>query len=113
MPTFTFIPQNVSIDVEENVKLLVAARRARVPIRFGCAACSCGTCAVAVKPSDKDGLTPMRDNEKNLLNRMKLPIDGSVRLSCQARIQSGTCVVDLDFQETYSPDQGDDENASS
>lgn len=108
MPTFTFIPQKVTIDVEDNVKLLVAARRAQVPIRFGCAACSCGTCAVSVKTSDKDGLTPMRENERKLLNRMKLPLDGSVRLSCQARIQSGTCEVDLDFQDTYSPDQGDD-----
>ncbi len=108
MPTLTFLPQKVMIEVEENVKILVAARRARVPIRFGCAACSCGTCAVSVKTSDAQTLTSMKENEQKLLSRMKLPIDGSVRLSCQARIQSGSCEVDLDFQDTYSPDQGDE-----
>lgn len=106
MPTVIFQPAHVSIDVEENTKLLVAGRRAKVPIRFGCAACSCGTCAVSVEV--KGTLSEMKDNEKDLLARMKLPVDGSVRLSCQARILTGTAAVDLSFQETYSPDQGDD-----
>lgn len=106
MPTVRFLPSQTSIDVEENTKILVAGRRARVPIRFGCAACSCGTCAVRVEV--RGTLSAMKENERALLERMKLPIDGSVRLSCQARIIQGAADVDLAFQDTYSPDQGED-----
>lgn len=108
MPRLIFLPQQTEIEVEENTKILIGARRARVPIRFGCAACSCGTCAVKIALEDSGALSSMKDNEKSLLQRMKLSCDGDVRLSCQARILAGTCKVDLDFQDTYSPDQGDE-----
>lgn len=108
MPKITFNPDSKVVEVEENTKLLVAATRSRVKIRFGCASCRCGTCGVAVDA--KDGkLTPMRDDEKALLTRMKLPTNGTVRLACQARILDGSVAVDLAFQQTYSPDQGDDD----
>jgi hypothetical protein len=38
-----------------------------------------------------------------MLESIDLPLDGSVRLACQARILEGEIVVDLDFQNTYSP----------
>lgn len=107
MPTVIFQPSGTAIDVEENTKILVAGRRAKVPIRFGCAACSCGTCAVKVDV--RGTVSEMKDNERALLNRMKLPVDGTVRLSCQTRVMQGAVDVDLAFQETYSPDQGDDD----
>jgi hypothetical protein len=49
----------------------------------------------------------MKDNERELLSRMRLPVDGSVRLACQARILAREVDVDLDFQHTYSPDDGE------
>jgi hypothetical protein len=63
----------------------------------------------------------MRSDERALLERMGLPLDGSVRLACQTRAMAGEIAVDLDFQNTYSPDDmddveedddGDDEDAS-
>ena len=107
MPTINFLPQNIKIEAETNSKLLVTANRNKIPLRFGCAACRCGTCGVKLETNNPDNLSPMRDNEKKLLARMQLPIDGSVRLACQTRVLAGHVTVDLDFQNTYSADDGD------
>jgi len=106
MPKLIFTPIGVDFDVESNTKILAAANRNKVVMRFGCASCRCGTCAVKV--SAPENLSLMKDDEKNLLERMKLDLDGTVRLACQARIMQSEVSVDLDFQDTYSPDQGDD-----
>ena len=82
-----------------------AATRNKVPIRFGCASCRCGTCGVAV--SGNADLSKMKHDEQALLLRMGLETDGSIRLACQTRINSGHVVVDLAFQDTYSPDDND------
>ncbi len=105
MPKVAFKPQNVTVDVEPSTKLLVAATRNKIPIRFGCASCRCGTCGIAVSGSGQ--LTKMKSDEKALLEKMGLETDGTVRLACQTRIESGEVTVDLDFQATYSPDDGD------
>ena len=73
----------------------------KIPIRFGCASCRCGTCAVRV--SGNGELSPMADNEKELLATMSLSTGGDIRLSCQARALDGTTEVDLDFQDEYDP----------
>jgi len=106
MPKLFFTPIGVSCDVESNTKILAAANRNKVVMRFGCASCRCGTCAVKV--TSPENLSLMKDDERNLLQRMKLDLDGTVRLACQARIMLETVSVDLDFQDTYSPDQGDE-----
>jgi ferredoxin len=107
MPKLKFSPkdaQAVEAVVEPNTKILAAANRLKVPIRFGCASCRCGTCGVAVAGGT---LSPMRSDERALLERMGLTSDGSVRLACQARVVDGEVAVDLAFQDTYSPDQGE------
>jgi ferredoxin len=106
VPKVRFIPVGQEFDVEPSTKLLAVAIRNKVKIRFGCASCRCGTCGVAVAGGT---LSPMRPDEKALLAKMALPTDGTVRLACQTRIVSGTVTVDLDFQDTYSPDQGEDD----
>ena len=105
MAKIKFNPQSVEIEVETNTKILSAAMRAKVPIRYGCAACKCGTCGVQVEVNGE--LSTMASDEKTLLGRMNLATDGTIRLACRARIIKGEVLVDLDFQETYSPDQGE------
>lgn len=114
MPQITFEPSHTEVDVEPNTKILLAARKGKVPLRYGCASCRCGTCAVQV--SNKEALSAMRPDEEALLKRIGLPLDGSVRLSCQARISSDVA-IDISFQDTYSPDDiegdgGEDERES-
>jgi ferredoxin len=104
MPKLLFIPVNHSVDVAEGSKILASAVKAKIPIRFGCGACRCGTCAVEV--SGDGVLSPMAANEKELLTKIGLPTDGHIRLACQARCVSGEKTIDLDFQDKYSPDTG-------
>lgn len=103
MPKVKFLPSDKTVEVSSGTKLLVAAIRNKVPIRYGCAACQCGTCAVKIGGEDFI-LSVLEEDEKKLLAKMSLSLDGSVRLSCRARLESGEVTVDLDFQETYSPD---------
>lgn len=105
MSKVIFKPTGTAIEVDLDTKILLASRKANVALRYGCASCRCGTCAVAVTPPA--ALTPMKQNEKELLERMKLPIDGTVRLSCQAKI-CADIEIDISFQDTYSPDDGDE-----
>lgn len=101
---YIFLPLKQAVDVNSGCKILVAARKGKIKMRYGCVSCRCGTCAVQVSPSSN--LVPMAEDEKELLTRMQLPVDGSIRLGCQTKIACGTVEVDLDFQAKYSPDQG-------
>lgn len=111
MPKLTFLPAAATFEVESNTKILAAANRNKISMRFGCASCRCGTCAVSV--TGQNNLSAMKTDEKELLERMKLVTDGSVRLACQARVMQDEVTVDLDFQDTYSPDQGDEDDDDS
>lgn len=116
MPKVTFLPADLSAEVEPNTKILAAAKRAKAEIRFGCAACRCGTCAVRIVSQQSEEsalLSAMGSDESTLLKRMGLPGDGSIRLACRARIQDGSVKIDLNFQNEYSPDQLADEEHSS
>jgi len=98
-----FQPDQAAFEASAPTKLLIAARKAKTEIKFGCASCLCGTCAVRIIALNGE-LSPMRDNEKALLEKMKLLTDGTIRLACQARIMEGKVIVDLSFQNEYSPD---------
>lgn len=104
MAEFIFKPCNKAVNVGTGCKILVAARKGKIKMRYGCVSCRCGTCAVKVDPAAN--LMPMADDERALLTSMNLPTDGSIRLGCQTRIKDGTVNVDLDFQDKYSPDKG-------
>lgn len=104
MPKITFEPGHLEVEVDSGSKVLLAAKKAKAPLRYGCAACRCGTCAVEVSPSAS--ISPMRGDEEALLKRMNLPLDGTVRLSCQSRVV-GDVSIDISFQDKYSPDDGD------
>lgn len=106
MTKVTFTPINKSVDAPAEQKLLIAARKNQIPIRFGCASCRCGTCAVRVLTPE--AFHPLSADELALLHRMKLPTTGEIRLACQAKLTGKLdAQIDLDFQDTYSPDDGD------
>ncbi len=109
MPVIEFRPGLEKVEVPENTKLLVAGRKAGVEIRFGCGACQCASCAVKIL-AGQESLIPMKQNEIDLLKRVGLPTSGEIRLSCQARICGDHCIVDLSFQDMYSPDKGLDQD---
>jgi len=102
MPKVHFTPANVSIEVDAGTKLLAAATRSKVGIRFGCAALRCGTCGVKVSGTGE--LTPLAADEIAMLERLRLPTSGEVRMACRTKIMSGDVTIDLAFQDSYSPD---------
>ena len=82
-------------------KLLAIAIRNKVPIRFGCSSCRCGTCAIKL---NKGKLSDIQLDEHQLLEKLDIyQSDQSVRLSCRARVLDSDCEVDLKFQKTYDP----------
>ena len=104
MPRITFLPSNVVAEVDEGTKVLVAARKAKVPIEFGCASCRCGTCGIEVSGR----LKAPKANEIELLEKMSLSTSGNIRLACQTRIGSEDITVDIGFHGKYNPDTGMD-----
>ncbi|MBP6217567.1 MAG: 2Fe-2S iron-sulfur cluster binding domain-containing protein [Oligoflexales bacterium] len=111
-PTICFLPEDKPVQCEPFTKILAAAIREKVNIRFGCAACRCGTCAVAIETTQPGTrISPMQDNEMKLLSSMGLNCDGSVRLACQTKIEYGEIIVDLEFQDSYDPDKRIDPQA--
>jgi ferredoxin len=106
MPTLRFLPQGQTITVEPQTKILVAANKNKIDLRYGCGAARCGTCGIKVSGGE---LAPMTEAEKTLLTRLKLSLDGNIRLACQTRVISGDVDVDLGFQDEYSSDIGFEE----
>ena len=110
MSKITFLPGQQTAEALPDQKILVTARKNKIEIRFGCASCRCGTCGVKV--SDPTAFAPMKPDEETLLARMKLPTSGIVRLACQARTTGAVDTsVDISFQDTYSPDDGDEDGS--
>jgi ferredoxin len=97
-----FVPSGQVVTVAPGTKILAAARRNQVAIRFGCGACRCGTCGIAIQGAEN--LAPMQDDERELLTRIGLDTGGEIRLACRAKIETGEVTVDIDFQDTYSPE---------
>ncbi|MBL8965433.1 MAG: (2Fe-2S)-binding protein [Spirochaetaceae bacterium] len=65
--------------------LLVALQRGGLRHRSDCGGKAlCGTCRVRVLAGG-DGLSPMTERERARLEAVGEPLDGSVRLACQAR----------------------------
>ncbi len=111
MPKITFLPSHTIVDVNVDSKVLASAIRNKIPIRYGCGACRCGTCGIAVDDSSAK-LSEIDIHEMAMLKKIGLATDGSVRLACKTKIISGDLIVDLDFQDTYSPGEDFEEENS-
>lgn len=101
-PVVIFMPTGTQVEIDSGTKILVAARQGGIPIRFMCASLRCGTCGVKVDASSGKLSEPAPD-EIAMLQRLKLPVDGSIRMSCRTRIIGGEVSIDLDFQDSYDP----------
>lgn len=81
--------------------LLVSLQRAGAPLRHDCGGKAlCGTCRVRVL-SGAEGLSPMGERERLRLEAVGAPLDGSVRLACQARASR-----DAEIEALLGPAEG-------
>jgi len=88
MARLRFLPadggQAFALPLSPALSLLVTLMREGAPLRHDCGGkARCGTCRVAV--DDGRALSPMLGAERERLSSLGLPLDGSVRLACQAR----------------------------
>lgn len=75
----------LGVEASSAFSLLVSLQRAGAPLRHDCGGKAlCGTCRVRVL-AGAAGLSPMGERERLRLEAVGAPLDGSVRLACQAR----------------------------
>jgi hypothetical protein len=63
---------------------------------------------VLIVDGSRGRVSEMAADELAMLSRLKLPVDGTVRMACRTRIEEGKVQVDLDFQDTYDPADNSD-----
>ena len=95
MPQILFLPMQVTVSVDEGTKILVAARRNKIPITFSCGVCHCGTCVVKVVDASQGVLTEKKDNESELLQKLGFGDNESMRLACQTKVMAGFVTIEL------------------
>ena len=93
MASITFLPSNQKFDVPDNSKVLAVATKNKVNISFSCGACRCGLCFFDVGGNAK--LSTMSSDEKEILEVINQPTNGSVRMACKTFVESGDLVVNL------------------
>jgi 2Fe-2S ferredoxin len=93
MPKITFLPMNLTLEVQRDQSILDIAIDHDVPLQHACGGfCACTTCHVIVK-SGGQGLSPMEDEEQERLERLG-DIDQNSRLGCQSKV-IGDVVVEV------------------
>lgn len=91
MPKVTITTDDLTIDVEDNYKLIDLAEDHDTSILFGCRDGACGACMVRVKDG-KENLSPMGEDEKDFLETMAAEDDE--RLACQCTV-SGDVTLEV------------------
>ncbi len=84
MPTITFDPSNVSINVDEGTPLVELETIENNEIPFGCRAASCGTCTIKVH-TGAENLSHITQEETELLDDLDLD-KKTHRLACQCTV---------------------------
>lgn len=100
MPTVTFLNdpgpdgKPKSIEVPAGTSILEAAKRAHAQVGYACGGvCACSTCHVYVR-SGQATLSPQKDKEEDILDKA-FDVRANSRLSCQARLASGSVEVEI------------------
>ena len=93
MPTVTFLPMGLSVEVKEGKTILQAAVDNHIDLPHACGGnCSCTTCHVIVRQGEEN-LSEIEEEEDNRLD-MAAGLTIHSRLGCQARI-CGDVIVEV------------------
>ncbi|MGQ0510230.1 MAG: ISC system 2Fe-2S type ferredoxin [Betaproteobacteria bacterium] len=94
LPHATLCPQGVEIDAAEGETLCNILLANHVDIEHACEkSCACTTCHVVVR-AGFDSLDPAEEKEEDLLDKA-WGLEGTSRLSCQARMRGADLVVEI------------------
>lgn len=99
MPTVTFFPMGLSVEVKEGKTILQAAVDNHIDLPHACGGnCSCTTCHVIVRQGEEN-LSEIEEEEDNRLD-MAAGLTIHSRLGCQARI-CGDVIVEVHKFSTH------------
>ena len=94
MPKVTFVPDDLSIDVEPGTTILRAAKRVGAEVGDACGGnCACSTCHVYVR-SGLSTLSEQEDEESDILDKA-FAVKSTSRLGCQSRVGDDDVVVEI------------------
>ena len=98
MPKITFLPVNMTIEVQKGDSILDAAITNDVPLQHACGGfCACTTCHVQVR-AGANHLSPIEGEEEDRMVTLEGKTDVS-RLSCQARVLGDVTVEIVNLDE--------------
>ena len=89
MPRVTFLPQQVSVTVEEGTTILKAARELKVELRTDCEFGWCGTDPFIIVSGQENLSEPEEDERENIRMNHFPP---NVRMACVARVRGDVVV---------------------
>jgi 2Fe-2S ferredoxin len=98
----TFLPENITVDAEEEDTVLEAARANGIPLEHNCGGnCSCTTCHVIVRDGEGN-LSHMEEEEEDRLEECE-ELTPTSRLGCQARI-TGDLTIEIPERDPFKLD---------
>lgn len=88
----TFLPANITVEVEEGTSVLDAALNHAVDLEHNCGGnCACSTCHVIVQEG-MESLSPQSEEEEDQLDDAE-GLTTRSRLACQAKISGPVVIV--------------------
>jgi ferredoxin, 2Fe-2S len=112
MPRVRFSDVDLEAEVPAGTTILEAARRAGAPVGSHCGGvCACSKCHVYVEGG---ALSPMADDEREMLDLAARELRPESRLGCQARLLEGTVTLRISqesFEEYLDGEPHDRERA--
>lgn len=99
MPKITFMPMNVTVEVEEGTTLLEAAHHHHVPLEGACeGSLACSTCHVILPARWHGQIAPASEEEEDILDKA-FGVTPTSRLGCQIEVTR-----EMDGMEVLIPD---------
>lgn len=99
MPSITFLPMNVTVDVAPGTTILQAAHKHDIDLEGACeGSLACSTCHVIIAPEWYDKLPEATEGEEDMLERA-FGLTPTSRLGCQVELSE-----DLDGLKVTIPE---------
>jgi 2Fe-2S ferredoxin len=94
VPTVTFLPEGLTIEVPTGTTILEAGLRVGARLGHACGGkCACSTCHVYVRAGGAS-LSESKDNEQDVLDKA-FDVRPSSRLGCQTKVGDEDVVVEV------------------
>lgn len=93
MATLKFENEQITFDIPIGTEFTQACKaNPKIPLKFGCQKGNCGVCLIKIEEGKKN-LSPLTKQERETLDKLKRPLDGSYRLACQCALLGNATIL--------------------